>query len=183
LVEGLPCGLAIAPHGYATERRGRMQRVGVAMDDSDEAKAALRTGIGLARRLGARLRVISVQVLPKIAYSAAPGVAMVDLERSEQQHAARILSEAMASVPRAMRADGVQPKGDPAACLEHASMDLDLLVMGSRGYGPLRRVLLGTVSATLLRSAHCPLLVVPRAAGGNPPGLAPAGSAESLLHA
>ena len=40
--------------------------------------------------------------------------------------------------------------------------DADLLVCGSRGYGPLRRVLLGGVSSRLLRRAACPLLVVPR---------------------
>ena len=40
--------------------------------------------------------------------------------------------------------------------------DLDLLVCGSRGYGPARRVLLGGVSARLLRHARVPVLVVPR---------------------
>lgn len=43
--------------------------------------------------------------------------------------------------------------------------DADLLVCGSRGYGPVRRVLLGGVSARLLRRAAIPLLVVPRGAG------------------
>ena len=42
--------------------------------------------------------------------------------------------------------------------------DADLLVCGARGYGPLRRVLLGGVSSRLLRRAACPLLVVPRRA-------------------
>ena len=37
-----------------------------------------------------------------------------------------------------------------------------LLVVGSRGYGPLRRVLLGSVSTELVRSAPCPLIVTPR---------------------
>jgi nucleotide-binding universal stress UspA family protein len=39
---------------------------------------------------------------------------------------------------------------------------VDLLVCGSRGYGPVRRVLLGTVSSALLRQASVPVLVVPR---------------------
>jgi nucleotide-binding universal stress UspA family protein len=39
---------------------------------------------------------------------------------------------------------------------------IDLLVCGSRGYGPVRRVLLGTVSAALLRQASVPVLVTPR---------------------
>jgi len=41
--------------------------------------------------------------------------------------------------------------------------DADLLVCGSRAYGPLRRVLLGGVSSRLLRRSALPLLVVPRA--------------------
>ena len=43
-----------------------------------------------------------------------------------------------------------------------ADRAVDLLVCGSRGYGPVRRVLLGTVSAALLRQASVPVLVTPR---------------------
>jgi nucleotide-binding universal stress UspA family protein len=42
------------------------------------------------------------------------------------------------------------------------SEHLDLLIMGSRGYGPLRSVLVGGVSGRVMRSAHCPVIVVPR---------------------
>jgi universal stress protein family protein len=35
-------------------------------------------------------------------------------------------------------------------------------VLGSRGFGPLRRIVLGSVSTKVLRSAACPVLVVPR---------------------
>ena len=41
--------------------------------------------------------------------------------------------------------------------------DVDLLVCGSRGYGPARRVLLGGVSSPLIRRARLPVAVVPRA--------------------
>ena len=36
--------------------------------------------------------------------------------------------------------------------------------MGSRGYGPLRVVLVGGVSGKVIRSAHCPVVVIPRGA-------------------
>ena len=42
--------------------------------------------------------------------------------------------------------------------------EVDLLVVGSRGYGPLRRLVLGSTSDFLRRHAHGPLLVLPRAA-------------------
>ena len=41
--------------------------------------------------------------------------------------------------------------------------DIDVLVCGSRGYGPVRRVLLGGVSSRLIRRARLPVTVVPRA--------------------
>ena len=55
--------------------------------------------------------------------------------------------------------------GDPAVELESISEHLDLLVVGSRGYGRIRRALLGSVSSYLVEHCHCPLIVVPRAAG------------------
>jgi nucleotide-binding universal stress UspA family protein len=56
--------------------------------------------------------------------------------------------------------------GDPATELAAISSDLDLLVCGSRGYGPVRSQLVGGVSWDLAQSARCPLLVVPRAPAG-----------------
>ena len=55
----------------------------------------------------------------------------------------------------------------PPSSSASAARELDLLVCGSRGYGPLRSVLVGGVSGRLMRSAHCPVIVVPR--GIEPP--------------
>ena len=55
--------------------------------------------------------------------------------------------------------------GDPFVELASASHDLDLLVCGSRGRGPLRAVLLGSVAERLLRGAGCPVVIVPRPTG------------------
>lgn len=52
--------------------------------------------------------------------------------------------------------------GDPAAELSKASVRLDLLVLGSRGRGRVKAALLGSVSGAVMRSAHCPVVVVPR---------------------
>jgi nucleotide-binding universal stress UspA family protein len=52
--------------------------------------------------------------------------------------------------------------GDPAQVLVERSAGLDLLVVGSRNHGPVRRALLGSVAAEVMRSASCPVLVVPR---------------------
>jgi nucleotide-binding universal stress UspA family protein len=58
--------------------------------------------------------------------------------------------------------------GMPAHAIAEAAADFDLLVVGSRGYGPLRRTLLGSVSAKLMRSTPCAALVLPRGAGADP---------------
>ena len=60
-----------------------------------------------------------------------------------------------------------EDEGDPAEVLVERSRDLDLLVVGSRGYGPLRHALVGNVSWAVMRSAACPVLVVPRSANGH----------------
>jgi nucleotide-binding universal stress UspA family protein len=58
--------------------------------------------------------------------------------------------------------------GEPAEALAEAGKDLDLLVLGSRGYGPVKGTLLGSVSARVMAAAACPVLVVPRGAGATP---------------
>jgi nucleotide-binding universal stress UspA family protein len=65
-------------------------------------------------------------------------------------------------VPEDLLSSVAVPAGDPGAILSVPSADLDFLVCGSRGYGPVRSVILGSVSRELARSAACPLLVVPR---------------------
>ncbi|MGH2881901.1 MAG: universal stress protein [Solirubrobacteraceae bacterium] len=51
--------------------------------------------------------------------------------------------------------------GPPADALQAFGDQVDLLVVGSRGHGTLRRLLLGSKSAHLARNARCPLLVLP----------------------
>jgi nucleotide-binding universal stress UspA family protein len=68
--------------------------------------------------------------------------------------------------------------GTPATELARRSVDLDLLAVGSRAHGPVRRLLLGSTSTRLVREALCPVLVVPRPVAlsvvdeGSPPGAA-----------
>jgi nucleotide-binding universal stress UspA family protein len=50
--------------------------------------------------------------------------------------------------------------GDAAANLEEEGVELDLLVIGSRGRGPIKNLLLGSVSADVMRRAPCPVVVV-----------------------
>ncbi len=73
-------------------------------------------------------------------------------------------------------------KGGAVECLCEAGADIDLLVIGSRGYGPMHHALVGSVSAHLMRSCPVPVLVMPRGATvdeGAAAGLAPGAAARA----
>jgi nucleotide-binding universal stress UspA family protein len=85
--------------------------------------------------------------------------------RSEAGHARKVATALAADLGASVETITVgEDEGDPAEALAARSRDLDLLVVGSRGYGPVRQVLIGGVSAELMRRAACPVLIVPRSA-------------------
>jgi nucleotide-binding universal stress UspA family protein len=85
---------------------------------------------------------------------------MFDHEEARRRDAEAVLRHGLyAAGPSAT---GEVLDGDPASALASASSDLELLVCGSRGYGPIRTLLLGGTSHALVRRAGCPVLVVPR---------------------
>jgi nucleotide-binding universal stress UspA family protein len=86
--------------------------------------------------------------------------AMDDIERESR----RAFEEEIAALPGDVRAEGVFVVGDAARELSDQSQGVDLLLLGSRGYGPLRAVLLGGVSHVVVRNAACPVIVLPRGA-------------------
>jgi nucleotide-binding universal stress UspA family protein len=76
------------------------------------------------------------------------------------------LDRVLAGLPDGVQATGELRYGEVVDELSMvAERGVDLLVCGSRGYGPVRRVLLGTVSSALVRQASVPVLVVPRGGG------------------
>ena len=74
---------------------------------------------------------------------------------------------AVAGVPPSLEPEAFLLEGDVVERLAALGPDdVDMLVCGSRGYGPIRRVLLGGVSARLVRRSQLPVMVVPRASAG-----------------
>ena len=69
---------------------------------------------------------------------------------------------AIAGIPEAVERESRFVDGSADDVLVAESEDLDLLVVGSRGYGPLGAVLLGSASTILARAAACPIIVTPR---------------------
>ena len=171
LMHGAPCAIAVAPRGYGEASRG-LEKLGVAFDGSPEAWAALETGIGIAERTHAQPTVISVADFPQYGYATTWSILgaaeMRDLEHEEKT---RLQELAVARIPASLDGDGRVLTGDAGTLLSDASGEFDLLVAGSRAYGPLRRTLLGSTTRRLIRSSACPVLVIPRGAGRDPLGV------------
>ncbi len=163
LLHGSPCAVAIVPHGYRTHADAPIRRIGVAYNGSAEAKAAAGAAAELARAFGAELEVIGVLTAESYGTPALMGgPSVVTLRADLELHVQETLDAMVSEIPGDVRAHSVRLSGDPAEQLAVRSSQLDLLVTGSRGYGPLHSVLVGGVSGRLVRTAQCPVIVIPR---------------------
>jgi nucleotide-binding universal stress UspA family protein len=172
LLHGAPCAIAVAPNGYRGKEGEHLLRIAVAFDGSPESWTALETGIGIAERTHGELTVLTVAEYPSYgfgeSYSIFAGGRFHDYEREDKQ---RVLDLALSRVPPGLIAHGRLITGNTGEALAAVSRDFDLLVTGSRAYGPLRRTLLGSATRRLLHSAGCPVLVLPRGVGVDPLGV------------
>ena len=165
LLHGTPCPVAVAPRGYRRHRSGPLRAVGAAFIDTPDGHETVRVAADLATRAGLPLTVYSVVALhtnwlrPE-AVQPDESVVPEEVRKAARDAVDRVVAE----LPGDVRATGELLYGDVVDELSMAAeRDVDLLVCGSRGYGPVRRVLLGTVSSALVRQASVPTLVVPRA--------------------
>jgi nucleotide-binding universal stress UspA family protein len=167
LLSGASAPVAVAPAGYATAAAG-IQTVGCGFDGSQESQRALAWAAELARTTSARLRVLSVYepTLPVSLALGGGGLPTASINEVLRRQCDEELAQAMSALEADIDATGTLLDGDAREVLAGESAGLDLLVVGSRGYGPLRAVLLGSVSSALVRSAQSPLVVVPRGAEG-----------------
>jgi nucleotide-binding universal stress UspA family protein len=162
LLSGAPVPVAIAPAGYADSER-RIDVVGCGFDGSPESQRALAWSSDFARTAAVRVHMLSVfePTLPAT-LAVGGGLATGQVNDALRAQLERDLEEATSTLESSTDVEARLFEGNAAEVLARASADLDLLVVGSRGYGPLRAALLGSVSTALVRSAECPLVVVPR---------------------
>jgi nucleotide-binding universal stress UspA family protein len=137
----------------------------VAFDDSRHARLALGRAIGLAQVMSSRLTVIAVvPELPTWATGDGYG-APVNLEAAREEaetRSATALESAIDIVPDDLPVTSVTAHGPPGAAIVQQAVegDHDLIVMGSRGRGEWRSLLLGSVSHHVLEHSPVPVLVV-----------------------
>ncbi len=161
LLVGASVPVGVAPHGYAGTDN-RLATVGCGFDGSPESEQALAWADALARRRRARLQALAVHsrlAFGEISTTGAFGYRSADdaLRDALEQR----MRAALAALAHGREVSGGVLEGDAATELAAASTELDLLVLGSRGYGSVRSALLGSVSRALVRSAACPVVVLP----------------------
>jgi nucleotide-binding universal stress UspA family protein len=170
LLRTAPCPVAVAPSGYRSAIPAAIRRVGVGFAPTPEADEALVAAVGIAARTGAAIRVLSVVEPPSAVGSGFGfGWGYGELEQTARDDLAASLASTLAEVGAGVVIDGEVVDGYADDELARLSAGVDLLVCGSRRLGALGRVMLGSVSAGVMRKARCPVLIVPR---GAPEGFA-----------
>jgi nucleotide-binding universal stress UspA family protein len=160
LLDGSPVPVAVVPWGYTDTEVAPFRKVAAAFIDTPDGHVALQHAARIAGHLGAELEVLSVvpdtRVIPSLGDVGRFGQ---DQRRSFQES----LDAALSQLPPDVAATGRLLDGPVVDALADVRPgEADLLVIGSRGYGPVRRVLLGGVSARVVRHARIPVVVVPR---------------------
>jgi nucleotide-binding universal stress UspA family protein len=157
-----PCAVAVAPRGLA-RAPGALRCVGVGFDGSKASRVALAFARHIAHTADAELRAITVAAPPIPPWPApAWGPEWSDSEGPARDPAERLVSGVAAELDEDIAHEVLV--GTAWKELASRSEGLDLLVVGTRAYGPARRLLLGSTSTKLARHAACPLLVTPRGA-------------------
>ncbi|HKH11616.1 MAG TPA: universal stress protein [Rubrobacter sp.] len=162
----------------------------LATDGSEESVNAGRTAAALSKKTDSELHVVYVEPLPH-PYALSEATIYYPEMRDEvrqtaQQEAREKLAAEVEKIGATCAVAGSHARiGHPDAEISHLAEQIGagLIVVGSRGLGPVRRLLLGSVSSSVVRHAHGPVLVVRDGVGALPGRilLAVDGSRESRL--
>jgi nucleotide-binding universal stress UspA family protein len=146
---------------------GAVRRMLLATDLSEASEGATKQAIELARDLGATLLVVSV-IDPAVHGAAGGRVERMDQRRRSRETAAQevVVRGRRAGVPVSF----MIWEGEPGPSIVDAatSEQVDMVIVGSHGRGPMGRLLIGSVSEHVVRNAPCPVLVVRARAQARP---------------
>jgi nucleotide-binding universal stress UspA family protein len=153
-LNGAPCAIAIAPRGY-TQLPHELRSIGVGYDSSPESEQALVAARELASRHGSSVRALWVVSLQDVREER-------PLPADWPETAESMVGRCRDDLNQLEGIEGDAVYGGPREELSRLSDSVDLLIVGSRGYGPMYRLFHGSVSSYLLGHVACPLLVLPR---------------------
>jgi nucleotide-binding universal stress UspA family protein len=134
----------------------------VATDGSGEAELAVTTAANLAKSTDSELHVVHVGELPLVYH---PERHAYRVEYEEHEKEAQQLLEAQVERIKGAGATVAQThlrmgKADEEIVDLAQNLGAGMIVMGSRGHGRMRRALVGSVSDSVVRHAHCPVTIV-----------------------
>ena len=147
---------------------GKFRRILVATDGSPQARRAEGLATNLAAADGARLMIVCVADTrwthgpDEMTYSE------LQLREELRRKVDGYLAEAVSKVPAGVLVEQSRREGEPVTQILAVAKgwEADLIVMGTRGRGRLRGLLLGSTAQEVLHGSHCPVLVVPHATVG-----------------
>ena len=140
-------------------------RVIVGVDGSETARKAVRWAAREAKLRGMKLELVSAWEIPTYSYVSRYGFPAISEEMMKsltaraEGHLAEALDEARAEA-REVQIETIAAEGQPAKVLVEVAKGADLLVVGSRGLGGFRELLLGSVSQQCAQHATCPVVIV-----------------------
>jgi nucleotide-binding universal stress UspA family protein len=166
LLHHAPCPVAVVPLGFQAHGLPTNPAIGCAYQPGDDGEAALAAAEELALALSGSLRVMQVVEPPSYLYDTGElPLNMPEIDARVRAGAERTLAERVEHLSFDLHdVEGTLHVGKPVDVLVGLSETVDLMVVGSRGYGPMKAALLGGVSGQVIRSAACPVVVVPRGA-------------------
>jgi nucleotide-binding universal stress UspA family protein len=161
-LRGAPCAVAVAPVGYAGGAGAPLARIAVGSDVADPMGGALASGAALAQEMGAELRVVAVaDTAAALAGGASAALSYAAVVKARLDAAEEGVARALEAVPAGVSASSEVRDGRAAEKLLEVTYNVDLLVLGSHGHGPVRRLVLGSVCDSVVRAAACAVLIVP----------------------
>jgi nucleotide-binding universal stress UspA family protein len=140
-------------------------RILLAIDGSEEAELAALRAVDIAEKTDSQLHVVHVGVVPSflVSYPGTLGYErrLYDQIEEESRQRLRELSWRVKAAGGTVAGTHLR-MGQVALEIVALAEELGvgLIVMGSRGLGGVRRALIGSVSDSVVRHAHCPVLVV-----------------------
>lgn len=136
-----------------------MGRIIVGIDTSEDSKRALALAIDEAVLRGSELVLVHAYPTPEIV--ALPAVVTLPSDEELKTAAEQIIADMMAEValPDGVHVTTHIAAGGAARVLCEASKNADMLVVGARGLGGFRGLLLGSVTHQVVAHAHCPVLI------------------------
>ena len=137
-------------------------RILLATDGSNDAELAANAAVDLVNRTGAQLHVVHAwRALPHYAF---PSLVPERYHAPYEQGARKILNEQLGRIEQSgisvTQAHLVTGRAADAILDLGQQIGVDLIMVGSRGLGPVRRLLVGSVSEGIVHHAKCPVLMV-----------------------